>query len=90
MQVVYQSMISNEPKKDIKKKGRTIMDPAAKKSCHAKSAERREYDFVSSSWAVRLRVERMLRKRFTRCEQRFSLEHDEFEDIHYSTPYRIG
>ena len=65
------------------------MDAAAKKSCHAKSAERRKYDFVSSSWAVRLRVERMLGKRFTRHEERFSLEHDEFENIHYSTPYQI-
>ena len=31
------------------------MDPAAMKSCHAKSAERRAYEIVSSSLAVRLR-----------------------------------
>ena len=46
------------------------MDPAAKKSCHARSAERREYDFVSSSWAVRLRRKGCLGKVFTRYEQR--------------------
>ena len=51
-------------------KGRTTIDPAAKKSCHARSAERREYDFVSSSWAVRLRRKGCLGKVFTRYEQR--------------------
>jgi hypothetical protein len=72
----------------MNKKGRTTMDTAAKKSCHAKSAERLEYDFVSSSWAVRLR-QKDVRKSFTRYATASLLEHDQFEDIHYSTPYQI-
>ena len=33
------------------------MPPHAQNSCHAKSAERFEYDFVSRSLTVRLRLE---------------------------------
>ena len=48
----------------MEKRVHTTMDPAAIKSCHAKSAERREYEIVSSSLAVRLRDKMTFRKSF--------------------------